>query len=161
MAAMLGKSWKGLRNPQKKRACLPTAVGNASERKFYMMWEKTPHKVCEADFLSDLADESTESCNKEQIPIKLRYVNSTLRIREDFVTSVERDTRTTVRALAKKIAETFEACILDIAKLRGKGYIGAGAMAGRVSGCAALIMEDHLQRQSTCIAHLIRRTFVL
>ena len=100
--------------------------------------------VKSARWFSVIADEVTDSSNKEQLTLVLRYVdNDSMLIREDFVGFFECDSGITGRSLADKITSSLQSFGLDLAYLRGQGYDGAGNMAGSVNGAAALIAEDY------------------
>ena len=61
-------------------------------------------RVRRAKLFSVVADEVTDSSNKEQLTLALRYVDpGNLQIREDLVEFIECDTGVTGRAIAEKI----------------------------------------------------------
>ena len=64
-------------------------------------------------------------------------------IREDFITFLECDMGITGQCLADKILGYLHSCGLDLNKLRGQAYDGAGNMAGSVRGTAALITTKY------------------
>ena len=65
------------------------------------------------------------------------------------------DTGMTGRALSENI---LQQCNLDLHLLRGQGYDGAGNMAGRYSGTAALIQRQYpLAVYTHCAAHVLNR----
>ena len=100
--------------------------------------------VKSAQWFSVIADEVTDAANKEQLTLVLRYVDEdSLLIREDFVGFFECDLGITGRILADKITSTLKSFSFDLAYLRGQGYDGAGNMAGKVNGAAALITADY------------------
>ena len=71
------------------------------------------------------------------------------------------DTGTTGRALSDKILSTLEAFNLDLRMLRGQGYDGAGNMAGKYSGTAALIQQQYpLAVYTHCAAHILNLCIV-
>ena len=73
----------------------------------------------------------------------LRFVDATNSIREEFVEFILCDTGTSGNAVAGKILEALEEYGLNVDYLRGQAFDGAGNMAGKYRGAAAVI-------QSTC-----------
>ena len=100
-------------------------------------------EVQNAKFFSVSADEAADCSNKEQLPLVLRFVDATNSIREEFVEFVFCDTGTSGSAIADKILEGLEEYGLNVNYLRGQAFDGAGNMAGKYRGAAAII-------QSTC-----------
>ena len=83
------------------------------------------------------ADEVTDISNKEQLSVVLRYVDpDTVLVREDLVSFFECDEGITGSNIAEKIADSLERFGLDLGKLRGQSYNGAGNMAGRIRDTA-------------------------
>lgn len=76
------------------------------------------------------------------MPIVVRYVNGST-IKEDFLGFAHCDTGTSGQALATLIMEKLKTWGLDLQRLRGQGYDGAGNMAGHLSGCAAIISQSY------------------
>ena len=102
--------------------------------------QKILDKVKRATWYTVIADEVTDISNKEQLSLVLRYVDpDTNQVQEDLISFFECDEGITGRCLAKKITDSLESFGLDLGKLRGQSYDGAGNMAGRVRGTAALI----------------------
>jgi hypothetical protein len=87
-----------------------------------------------------VADEVADCSNKEQLGIVLRYVNPFDNfIREDLVTFVECDTGVTGKAIADNLLNFITSSGLDPNMLCGQSYDGAGNMAGKTNGAAAII----------------------
>jgi len=82
-------------------------------------------EVREAPAFSVLADEAVDCSDKEQMPIVVRFVDSSFIIREVFLGFAECDEGTTGRALADKVLSFLRSCNLDLSRLRGQGYDGA------------------------------------
>ena len=99
-------------------------------------------EVREQLFFSICADEAADCSNKEQMPLVVRFVDQEDNIREEFIDFVLCDEGTTGRAIADKIILKLAEYRLDIANLRGQCYDGAGNMAGRMNGAAALIQRE-------------------
>lgn len=100
-------------------------------------------EVKHAKFFSVSADEAADSSNKEQLPLVLCFVDATNSIREEFVEFILCDTGTSGNAVAGKILEALEEYGLNVDYLGGQAFDGAGNMAGKYRGAAAVI-------QSTC-----------
>ena len=101
-------------------------------------------RVKDAGWFTVIADEVTDVANKEQLNLVSRYVDlSTKVVREDFVVFVECAAGVTGEALAKLITDTITILGLDLGKLRGQSYDGAGNMAGARKGAAARITEKY------------------
>ena len=91
-----------------------------------------------------VADEVTDCYNTEQLSMVLRYVDpETSLIREDLVDFLECNTSIKGRCLADKITSCLQSYGLDLMKLRGQAYDGAGNVAGTVRGTAAVITSQY------------------
>ena len=104
---------------------------------------KIVQEVKHAKFFSVSADEAADSSNKEQLPLVLRFVDATNSVHEEFVEFILCDTGTSGNAVASKILEALKEYGLSVNYLRGQAFDGAGNMAGKYRGAAAVI-------QSTC-----------
>ena len=90
------------------------------------------------------------------MPIVSRFVDSSDEIREEFISFVHCDTGTTGKALSHKILSSLEELQLDLRMIRGQGYDGAGNMAGKNKGTAALIQQQYpLAVYTHCAAHVL------
>ena len=102
--------------------------------------QKIFSKVQRAQFFTIIADEVTDCSNKEQLSLVLRFVDrESNQIRADLVTFVECDTGVTGRNLADKMLNFLNSQGVDLTKMRGQAYDGAGSTAGKTNGVAALI----------------------
>jgi len=102
--------------------------------------DKILANVKESQFFTILADEVTDCANMEQMSLVLRYVHPQTSVTtEDLVDFVECDDGVTGQAIARKITSKLQEYGLDLTLLRGQGYDGAGNMAGKTKGTAALI----------------------
>ena len=103
-----------------------------------------------------IADEVTDSSNKEQLAIVLRYVDpDTHAIREDLVTFLECNDGMSGQALADKILDFLKQHV-DHTKLRGQAYDGAGNMSGKRNGVAARISSQFpLALYIQCASHCL------
>ena len=119
-------------------------------------------KVMSAEWYTVVADEVTDCSNKEQLSVVLRYVDhETSLIREDLVDFVECDTGITGQCLADKITSCLQSYGLDLTKLRGQAYDGAGNVAGTVKGAAAVITSQYpLALYMHCASHCLNLAVV-
>lgn len=99
-------------------------------------------EVNSSPFFSVLADEAADCSNKEQMPLVVRFVKDAV-IREEFMGFALCDSGTSGRALADVILKSLREWGIEMDHMRGQGYDGAGNMAGRLSGCAAIISESY------------------
>ena len=115
-----------------------------------------------ASYYTIIADEVTDCSNKEQLAIVLRYVNAGDNIiHEDFLAFLECDSGITGSALSQKIISFLVSLGLDLSKLRGQAYDGAGNMSGSLKGTAALISKDHpLALYLHCASHSLNLAVV-
>ena len=113
-------------------------------------------KIKQAKFFAICADEVTDSSNKEQMPLVLRYLGAdTQEIVEDFVAFVKCEHGITGRAIADYIINVVESLNLSLSDVRGQCYDGASNMSGKHRGAAALIQqEDGAEKAFTPIAWL-------
>ena len=82
-------------------------------------------------------------------------------IREDLVDFIECDTGITGRALADKMLGFLQNHGMDLTKLRGQAYDGAGNMSGSTRGAAALITAQHpLALYIHCASHCLNLAVV-
>ena len=97
-----------------------------------------------------------------QTNLVLRYVDyDTGLVREDLVSFLECDTGISGHCLADKIITTLQSYGLDLTKLRGQVYDGAGNMAGSVRGTAALITAQYpLALYLHCASHCLNLAVV-
>ena len=119
-------------------------------------------RVRRAKLFSVVADEATDSSNKQQLALALRYVDpGNLQIREYLVEFIECDNGVTGRAIAERITGFIQSSGLDPTKLRGQAYDGAGNMAGKRNGAAAIITRDYpLASYLHCASHSLNLAVV-
>lgn len=122
-------------------------------------WQKIFSLVQKAQFFTVIADEVTDCSNKEQLSLVLQFVDrESCQIQEDFVLFTEYDTGVTSRNLADKMLSFLCSQGVDLEKMRGQAYDGAGSMAGKTNGAAALISREYpltlyLHSASHCLNH--------
>ena len=83
-----------------------------------------------------LADETTDSSNREQLVICLRWFDDELNVHEDMVGFYQIDD-TGSETIAASIKDTLIRLNTSISKCRGQTYDGASAMSGRKKGVQA------------------------
>lgn len=109
-----------------------------------------------------IADEVTDLANREQLSLVIRYVHPDDNlVREDFLTFLECDNGITGSCLAEKILGFLRDCDLDLTKLRGQAYDGAGNMSGRTRGAAAIVTSQYpLALYLHCASHCLNLAVV-
>ena len=100
-------------------------------------------EVNASPFFTVLADEACVCSNQEQMPIVVRFIDSKHVIREEILGFALCSEGTGGRALAELIIAKWSEWGVELSRLRGQDYDGAGNMAGRLSGCAAVIAEQY------------------
>lgn len=93
-------------------------------------------------FFSVCTDEAADYSNKEQLPLVIRFVDAVDSIRKVFVDFVFCNTGTTGSAIADTSLGTLAAYGLNTCFIRGRGYDGAGNMAGKYRGAASIIQSQ-------------------
>lgn len=98
-------------------------------------------EVREAGYFSVLADERVDASVYEQMPLILRFMDSTSDVHEEFIGFILCDDGASGRALADNILSTLHEFNVkfNVRMMRGQRYDGAGNMAGKINGTAALI----------------------
>jgi hypothetical protein len=98
-------------------------------------------EVRAAKFFAIMADESADVSNTEQMSLAVRYVNAKNIICESLLDfSALKDL--SGRGISGAILELLSKHGLDMRDCRGQAYDGAGAMAGKENGAAALITDQ-------------------
>ena len=97
-------------------------------------------RVNDAQYLSILCDEASDTLNKEQLSFCLRYVDKR-GICEDFLKFVHCKSDLTGKDLFKEVVDTLNELGVDLKNCPGQGYDGAGAVSGVVNGISALILK--------------------
>ena len=108
-----------------------------------------------------LADEVADVSNTEQLSLVLRFVSHTGEIREQFIEFLSCKDGVSGEVLSALIISSLQKYGLDVNLLRGQGYDGAGAMAGRINGVAARIQEQYpLAFYVHCFSHKLNLAIV-
>ncbi len=107
----------------------------------------------DSPFLTVMADETTDSSNREQVTLIVRRVTEELEVHEEFlglyhVASIDAATLTTA------IKDIFIRMNLSFNKLRGQCYDGASAMSSSKRGVAKQIQDlEHRALYTHCYGH--------
>ena len=116
--------------------------------------------VRKSKFFTVLCDEASDSSNKEQMSLVIRYVDEKHNIHEDFIDFLLCPS-TSGASVATLILERVEQLGPDAAFLRGQGYDGAANMAGRHAGAAAIIRSQYPKaRYVHCSSHVLNLCIV-
>ena len=94
-----------------------------------------------AYWFSLIADEATDTSNKEQLVICIRWVDEEFHIHEDPVELIDlpKTDSTTITNALKDCLIRFS---LPLSQCRGQAYDGASSMSGYLNGVAARIEQD-------------------
>jgi len=110
-------------------------------------------EINEADFISIIADETTDVSNFFQMSIVFRYVltdGSPVERFWSFFNSTGHD----AKCLSECIKSTLQNVLLDKQKLITQSYDGANVMSGHISGVQTLIKSDYPNTHYVhCYAH--------
>lgn len=112
-------------------------------------------EIHSSPFLTIMADETTDTSNKEQVTLVVRRVAEDLEVYEEFLGlySVESIDAATISTVIKDL---FIRMNLSLEKLRGQCYDGASAMSGTRSGVAKRIADLESRAVYThCYGHAL------
>ena len=104
-----------------------------------MVKEVIVEELKKAKFFAVMADEATDCLNIEQMALVLRFVDSSWKIREEFLCFIACKDSLTGQALSQEITNFVYDKGLSMDNWRGQSYDGAENMAGKFSGVAARI----------------------
>ena len=106
-----------------------------------------------------IADEVTDTANKEELSLSLRFVVDGT-VKEVFVDFVEVE-RITGQVLAQTILQWLSTHGLSPTDIRGQYYDGASNMSGLVSGCKSIVQQEApLALYFHCAAHCLNLAVV-
>ena len=88
-----------------------------------------------------MADEVTDSSNREQVVICLRWVDKILEPQEDFI-GLYKVESTAANVIVKVLNDTLLWFNFSINQCRGQCYDGASSVSGRHSGTAVQITSE-------------------
>ena len=119
---------------------------------------KVVHEIADsircALFFTIMADETTDTANKEQVVIVLRWVGSGLSINEEFIRVVCCIDSIQALMLKEVIKDILTHLNLSVCKIRGQCYDGAATMAGCRNGLAKFMKDDEPRALYThCYGH--------
>ena len=118
-------------------------------------------EVGEAGAFAVLADEATDSSNKKQRPLVVRYVHSDAEIQEAFVGFNECVDGVTGLDISTLVLRAVRELGLDMKKCFGQCYDGAGSMTGKVKGAAVRIQQEYPKAiYIQCAAHILNLCIV-
>ena len=104
---------------------------------------------------TQMADETTDASNKEQLVIIFRYVDHELEVHEQLVGLYQLE-RTDAKTVVTVLKDVLTALNLDIHKLRGQCYDSARTMSAAKSGVAKqMLMEETLAFYTHCYGHAL------
>lgn len=113
------------------------------------------HSIHASKFFAILVDETTDSSNREQVVICLRWVDDAFEAHEEFIGVYQVDS-ITANTLVKVIKDVLLRMNLPLKKVRGQCYDGAAAMAGCRSGVAKIILDEEPRALFThCYGHAL------
>ena len=106
-------------------------------------------------YYSLMADEVTDSSNREQVVICLRWIDTNLEPQEDFI-GLYKVESTAADVIVKVLKDTLLRFNLSINRCRGQCYDGASSMSGRRSGTAVQITSEEPRALYThCYGHAL------
>ena len=117
--------------PSNQTYCSKTIQNEILEICGEMTTEILVGEIKHGKFFSILADEATDCSNIEQMAVVLRFVDSSFKIREEFLGFVPCQKRLSGEALAEEISTFITSIGLRMQDCRGQGYDGVGNMAGK------------------------------
>ena len=97
-------------------------------------------EIKSADFVSIMADETTDASNTEQLVICMRWVDGNFETHEDFL-GLYALADLQANTISNSIKDIFLRYDLPMSKLRGQCYDMAATMAGKKTGVATQIQK--------------------
>ena len=102
---------------------------------------KITAELSKAQFFCIMSDECTDSSNREQLVLCIRWVDSALEAHEEFIGMYKID-NTQADPIVAAIKDVFVQLNLGINKCRGQCYDGASTMRGPKSGVATQLLRE-------------------
>ncbi|XP_065651011.1 52 kDa repressor of the inhibitor of the protein kinase-like [Hydra vulgaris] len=90
--------------------------------------DKIIEEIKKSQYFSNIADEASDSSNKEQLSLVIRFVDSNLDIKEEFVKFIHCLNGVTGEGLFRVLLKSMSVLSLDIINCRGQSYDGARAI---------------------------------
>ena len=118
------------------------------------MTENILKEIKKAVFYALILDEARDVSNRCQLSFCIRFVDESFEVREEFLKFVSCDEGVTGEDLFEVVEATLIEFGLDIMNIRGQGYDGAGAMAGKTNGLSGRILKVNFKALLThCFSH--------
>ena len=115
---------------------------------------KICYKTLKSQYYSVIADKASDTSNKEQMSLVLKFVDKTYDIREEFLGFLHCKLGLSGKALSETLLGAILELKLDINDYREQGYNKAVAVSGSKNGVAGHILRKK-QKLFTLIASLI------
>lgn len=123
--------------------------------------DKVVAEINETGAFSLLADDASDSSNKKQLPLVLRFVDKERNVREEFVGFYECEDGVTGQAIATLILKAIQELGLSMDFYKGQCSDGAGNMSGPCNGAAAIVRRQYPKAIYThCMAHRLNLSVV-
>ena len=108
-----------------------------------------------ASFFTIMADECTDSANKEELVLCFRWIDDHLEAHEEFI-GLYQISNTSADTIVVVIKDTLIRMSLNLNRCRGQCYDGAAAMAGAHKGVATQISSEEPRALFThCYGHAL------
>ena len=105
-------------------------------------------------FFSVIPDEVADYSHREQMSLVLRFVDSNMNIRKEFIAFLHCKYGLSRAQLAKLLLADLNYLTLSIEDCRGQGYDGEGSIAGSINGLSARILRLNNKALYTyCYSH--------
>ena len=102
-----------------------------------------------------IIDETTDTANKEQVLLMVRWVDDSFNAHEEFI-GLHANGLTTAQALVEIIKDILLWLSLKLADCRVQCYDGASTMAGPRTGVAKLLLdEEPRELYTSCYEHAL------
>ncbi|XP_065675831.1 52 kDa repressor of the inhibitor of the protein kinase-like [Hydra vulgaris] len=98
-------------------------------------------EIKKSKYFSIIADKASDSNNKEQLSLVIRFVDSKFNIREEFISFLHCSNGVTGQGLFSVLLKSISDFSLDIMNCRGQSYDGAGAMSGHTKGLSSRVLN--------------------
>ncbi|XP_065658729.1 52 kDa repressor of the inhibitor of the protein kinase-like [Hydra vulgaris] len=98
-------------------------------------------EIKNSKYFSIIADEASDSNNKEQLSLVIRFVDSKFNIREEFISFLHCTNGVTGQGLFCVLLKSISDFLLDIMNCRGQSYDGDGAMSGHTKGLSSRVLN--------------------
>ena len=100
-------------------------------------------EIRDSKYFCIMSDEAADISNKENLSVVIRFLDSTKKVREEFVGFYLCEDGTIGAAIKDLITSAVADLGLSMDDCRGQCYDGAGNMSGRLNGASSLIRAEH------------------